>query len=110
VSNDAPGFKPVQTMSTSPTKVASGCMVWFEPGLNPDGSNLPFSPSWFELRVKMIKLQILSLLHPLRADVLTANVSAEGGDQKNLFWVVFHPLQRIVCISVNSARFHMKLS
>jgi hypothetical protein len=52
------------------------CDAW-----NHDGLNLPFSPSWFELRVKMFKLQILfSLLH-LRADVVTANVSAEGRDQ-----------------------------
>jgi hypothetical protein len=58
----------------------------------------------------MFKLQILSLLLPLRADVLTANISAEGRHQKIPFWVVFHPIQRIVCISVNSAWFHMKLS
>jgi hypothetical protein len=77
---------------------------------NHDSLNLPFSPSWFELRVKMFKLQMLSLLLPLRADVLTANVSTEGRDQKFPFWVVFNPLQRIVCISVNSTRFHMKLS
>jgi hypothetical protein len=86
-------------------QLAVNCDAW-----NHDGLNLPFSPSWFELRVKIFKLQILSLLLPLRADVLTANVSAEGGDQKILFWVIFHPLKRIVCISVNSARFHTKLS
>jgi hypothetical protein len=56
---------------------ALNCDAW-----NHDGLNLPFSPSWFELR---FKLQILSLLLPLRADVLTANVSAEGRDQKFLF-------------------------
>jgi hypothetical protein len=81
------------------------CDAW-----NHDGLNIPFSSSWFELRVKMFKLQILSLLLPLRADVLTANVSAESGHQKYLFWVVFHLLQIIVCISVNSTQFHMKFS
>jgi hypothetical protein len=84
---------------------ALNCDAW-----NHNGLNLPFSSSWLELRVKMFKLQILSLLLPLRADVLTANVSAEGGDQKFLFWVIFHPLQIIVCISINSAWFHMTLS
>jgi hypothetical protein len=62
------------------------CMTLNYDAWNHDGLNLPFSASWFELRVKFFKLQILSLLLPLRADVLTSTILCDFVNKKSAVW------------------------